>query len=197
MEQRNFRIYLNPVEYDKLRMSQSEKTKTLKLSKGQLCAHYAVVPFLLIMPLLTTYSLFQIYVAKNYTGVRKPYELIDGYLWIIPAIFFYFVQKRRLQFREIKIKVDSNTFKKAAESTAAKLIWIIKHESNDYIVAIRKGSLSTGGSWGEMITIIRNENKVLINSICDPGNIISIASYGWNKKNIRTFEMEIKGLIQL
>jgi len=38
-----------------------------------------------------------------------------------------------------------------------------------------------------MVTIIRDPDRLLINSICDPDNISSVASYGWNRKNSRTF----------
>jgi hypothetical protein len=115
-------------------------------------------------------------------------------LFVVPAIAFYFIQKRRLKFKEISIQVDSGTFKKAAEDTAQRLNWTIKNKTNDYVVAVRHGGFSTGGSWGEMITIIRDNDRILINSICDPDNIISVASFGWNKKNIRTFAERVESL---
>jgi hypothetical protein len=43
------------------------------------------------------------------------------------------------------------------------------------------------GSWGEMITIIKDKDRLLLNSICDPHMQSSVASYGWNKRNIETF----------
>jgi len=169
-------------------LNQMAKSKTLKLTKGQLFNHYAVVPFLLIVPILTTYSLFQIYVTKNYIGVRSAQEMIwTGYPWIALAILAYVVQRKRLQFKEFKIPVDGEHFKKAGLDTAAKLHWKIKHISGKTIVAIRPGTISSGGSWGELITIFNEHDKILINSICDPNNIISVASWGWNRKNIKTF----------
>lgn len=165
-----------------------KETETLKLTKGQLFKHYAIVPFLLIAPIMTTYSLVQIYVTKTYTGVSTADELmLTGYPWLIPALLFYFIQKRRLKFTVINISVDKERFHKAAESTANKLGWTIQHISTDSVIAVRQGRLSSG-SWGELITIIRDNDKVLINSICDPDNIVSVASYGWNKKNVRTFK---------
>jgi hypothetical protein len=38
-----------------------------------------------------------------------------------------------------------------------------------------------------MITIIRLKDGLLINSICDPDKRSSVVSFGWNRKNIRTF----------
>ena len=170
------------------------KTNTLKLTKGQLFGLYAIVPFLLIAPIMTTYSIFQIYVTKNYTGVRTAQELmLTGYPWLIPALLFFFIQRRRLKFKEIHLSVDKMQFQTAAELTADKLGWTIQHISADFIKAVRQGGFSSG-SWGEMITIIRDKDKVLINSICDPDNIVSVVSYGWNKKNVRTFKTTLESL---
>ncbi len=174
----------------------SVKTNSLKLTWGRTFAHYAIVPFLLIAPIFTTYSLIQIYLIKNYTGVRTAQELIStGYLWLIPAVLLYFVQKSRLKFREIKISVTPEKFNEAAILTSDKLNWEIQNLTDNYVVAIRKGNF-VGGSWGELITIIRNDEKILINSICDPDNIISVASWGWNKKNRKTFEITLEELLK-
>ena len=169
-----------------------KETETLKLTKGQLFGHYAIVPFLLISPIMITYSLFQIYVTKTYTGVSTADELmLTGYPWLIPASLLYFIQKRRLRFTAINISVDKEKFHKAAELTAHKLGWTIQHSTTDSIIAVRQGGFSSG-SWGELITIIRDSDKVLINSICNPDNIVSVASYGWNKKNVRTFKATLE-----
>ena len=172
----------------------SVKTNSLKLTWRQMLAHYAIVPFLLIAPIITTYSLIQIYLTHSYTGVRSAEELImTGYLWIIPALLFYFIQKKRLKFREIKISVKPESFKEAAVLTGNKLNWEIQNISNDYVVAIRNGNF-IGGSRGELITIIRKKEIVLINSICNPDNIISVASWGWNKKNVETFKISLESI---
>ena len=164
------------------------------MTRGQLFRHYAIVPFLLIAPIMTTYSLIQIYVTKTYTGVRTADELmLTGYPWLIPALLFYFIQKRRLKFTVINISIDKEKFHKASELTADKLGWTIQHISTDSVIAVRQGGFLSG-SWGELITIIRDSDKVLINSICDPDNIVSVASYGWNKKNVRTYKATLESL---
>jgi uncharacterized membrane protein len=166
----------------------------LKLTRWQLFKHYAVVPFLLVAPIMTTYSIIQIYVTKTYTGVRTANELmLTGYPWLIPAIIFYFIQQRRLKFTVINVAVDKEKFHKAVELTADKLEWTVQHISIDIIVAVRQGGFSSG-SWGELITIIKDTDKILINSICNPDKIASVASYGWNRKNISTFKANIESL---
>ena len=163
------------------------KRKTLKLTTGQLFNHYAIVLFLLIVPITTTVYLFQIYVTKNYSGVRTTEELMwVGYPGIALAMLVYLLQKKRLKFKEFEISVDADNFKRAGLETASKLGWNIQHISGSSIIAIRPGTLSSG-SWGELITIFNDHDKIFINSICDPNNIISIASWGWNKKNVKTF----------
>jgi hypothetical protein len=171
-----------------------KKIGTLKLTKGQLFGHYAIVPFLLIIPIMTTYYLIQFYVTKTYTGVRTADELmLTGYPWLIPALLLYFIQKRRLKFTVINISVNKEKFHKAAKLTADKLGWIIQHFSTDSVIAVRLGGFSSG-SWGELITIIRDSDKVLINSICDPDNIVSVTSFGWNKKNVSAFKATLESL---
>lgn len=164
-----------------------KELKSVKLNKWQLLSHYWVVPFLLVVPLLTTYSLYQIYIAKSYKGLREPNELAQGHLWIIPAVILFYIQKKRLEFQEIKGKFNINTVETAIKETAELLNWEIYKKEDNYFIAIRRGGFASG-SWGEMITIVGFEEKILINSICDPDSIISIASWGWNKKNVRTFK---------
>jgi hypothetical protein len=171
-----------------------KETKTLPLTKWQLFGHFAIVIFLLIAPIMATYSLFKIYVTKTYSGVRNANELmLTCYPWLIPAIVFFFTQKRRLKFTDINICVDKEIFQKAAALSANKLGWTIQEISPDFIRAVRRGSVSSR-SWGEMITIIRENDKILINSICDPDSFASVASYGWNKKNVNTFKTTLESL---
>lgn len=171
-----------------------KETKTLSLRRWQLFGHYAIVIFLLVAPIMATFSLFKIYVTKTYSGFRSANELMLAcYPWLIPAILFYFIQKRRLKFTDINISVEKEIFQKAADLSANKLGWTIQETSPDFIRAVRRGSLSSL-SWGEMITIIRENDKILINSICDPDSIASVASFGWNKKNVNTFKTTLESL---
>jgi hypothetical protein len=45
-----------------------------------------------------------------------------------------------------------------------------------------------------MITIIKDKDRLLLNSICDPNKGSSVASFGWNKRNIDTF---LKNLVDV
>jgi hypothetical protein len=165
-------------------------TETLVLTKGQTFWHYAIVPFLLIVPILTTVDVFKYYVTHTYTAARPIKDLIStGYIWVLPAIAFFFIQKRRLKFKTIKVSVDKETFKEAVEQTAKEMEWAIEKVTNEIVFA--KSGFSWR-SWGEQITIIWCKDKILFNSICDPNNRPSVASFGMNKVNRKTFEQFLR-----
>jgi hypothetical protein len=165
-------------------------TETLVLTKGQTFWHYSVVPFLLIMPIMTTVDVFKYYVTHTYSAARPIGEIIStGYIWLLPAIAFFIIQRRRLKFRTINISVDKDAFKDAVEQTAKELEWTIEKATSDTVVA--KSGFSWR-SWGEQITIVWRSDKILFNSICDPDNRPSVASWGMNKVNRKTFEQFVR-----
>ena len=135
-------------------------------------------------------DIFRYYVTETYQGVRSIGEMATwSYLPLIAAVAFYCIQKRRLKFKVLEISVDTGTFITAVKETAKQLDWEIIERKNNLIVA--KSNFSWR-SWGEMITIIKDENRILFNSICDPDNRPSVASWGMNKVNLKTFEQQIR-----
>ncbi|MGM1056728.1 MAG: hypothetical protein ACQEWG_12640 [Bacteroidota bacterium] len=166
------------------------RTKTLKLSKENLFWHYSVVPFVLIVPILSVWSLVEFYIFKTYDGVRKPEFGTFEFICVIAAIFFFFIQSRRLRFKEIDISTDNDGFNLALEKTAKELEWKIDSYSDNFVRAHRDWNWT--GSWGEMITIIREKDRLLINSICEPSSFSSVSSWGWNRKNVQTFVSNLK-----
>lgn len=170
-----------------------KKTKRLKLSRWQTIDHYFIMIFILLIPGLNLFSLFEIYVTNSYNGVRSADELIlTTWPWLIPAIVFYLIQKRRLRFIEVKVEHTDQEFYKAIERTAKEYKWQIESNNENIFRAYRPSNWT--GSWGEMITIIKDKDRLLLNSICDPNKKSSVASFGWNKKNIDTF---LKNLVDL
>ncbi|MEO9022023.1 MAG: hypothetical protein ABI237_00010 [Ginsengibacter sp.] len=161
-----------------------KNTQTLILARGQTFWHYAVIPFLLITPALTTIDFFKYYVTHTYTST-KPIDYIFGYIWILPALIFYFIQRHRLRFKIINISVDNKAFHNAVEKTAKELEWKITQMNNEIVVA---KNFFSWRSWGEQITILHDQDKILFNSICDPDKRPSIASFGMNKVNRVTLE---------
>jgi hypothetical protein len=170
-----------------------KQTKRLKLSRWQRLDHYFIVIFILIIPGFTLFSLFEIYVTDSYDGVRTTNELIStAWPWIIPAIAFYFIQKRRLRFKEVNIEYSDQEFQEAIERSAKEYEWQIEINNRNIFQAYRPWNWT--GSWGEMITIVKDKDRLLLNSICDPNKWSSVASFGWNKRNIDTF---LKNLVDV
>ena len=166
------------------------KDGRLKLTIGQTIDHYFIVVFLLIVPGLTSHNLYKIYVTKTYDGVRTADELITFSLpFLILSIFFIFIQRHRLKFQEIKINYTDEQFQGAVNRTIEQLKWQIEYNDNDFFRAYRPWNWSA--SWGEMITIIKEKDRLLINSICDPNKTSSVLSWGWNKQNIKIFKQNL------
>ena len=170
-----------------------KRSKRLKLSRWQTLDHFFIVILILLIPGFTLFSLFEIYVTDTYDGVRTAEELIStAWPWIIPAVVFYLIQKRRLRFREVKVEYTEQEFQEAIERTAKEYEWQIEFNDNKIFRAYRPWNWT--GSWGEMITIIKDKDRLLLNSICDPNKWSSVASFGWNKRNIDTF---LKNLVDV
>jgi len=166
------------------------ETQALVLTRTQLFWHYCIIGFFLIPPIMNIIDFFKYYVTHTYEGVRTFEEMATwSYLPLIPAIAFYFIQKSRLKFKVIDIAIDQYAFIEAATETAQQLEWQIVKKKHNLIVA--KSGFSWR-SWGELITIIRVKDKILFNSICDPDNIASVASWGMNGVNLKVFEHFVK-----
>ena len=166
-----------------------KQTKTLILSRWEVFWHYSILTFLLLPPIVSTVDVFKYYVTHTYNSIRPIDDCYTNYIWLIPAIAFYFIQKKRLKFKVINATVNSTGFKKITQAAATKRHWKFIHQTDDYVEAFT--GQTGGGSWGERITIIRDNDRILINSICDPDNRPSVTSFGKNRSNVVTFERQL------
>ena len=98
----------------------------------------------------------------------------------IPAIVFYFIQKRALEFREVNIKYTNEEIQEAIKRTAKEYDWHVELNNANIFRAYRPWNWSL--SWGEMITIVKDKDRLLLNSICDPNKMSSVASLAGIKK---------------
>ena len=123
-----------------------KKSKRLKLTNLQTLTHYGCVMFLLLIVSLTVWSLIEIYVTKTYTGVRTASELINISLpFLLLAVILFFVQHRRLKFKEFTVTFTDEQFQEAVERTAKELSWKIDRNNKSFF---RAYSWNWGGSWG-------------------------------------------------
>lgn len=171
------------------RLDKMKTTGSVVLSNWQLFSHYFILGFFLVFPVIGGYFL-----VKDYIGVSNTVHISNNWLValslipIVPGIVLFFIQKRRLRFRIIEGPCGSDQFVKAAHATAHQLNWDIVEEGKDFFIA--KSGFSWR-SWGEHITIVRDNDRVLFNSICDPDNKTSIATWGRNASNFTTFELNL------
>jgi hypothetical protein len=167
-----------------------KETRRLLLSKWQTFWHFSVVPFILFTPIMSAIAIFQIELSGTYSGVRTTEEHFNsGWPWLIPAIIFAVIQYRRLNLKEIEASLSADEFKQTFKAVGKEMNWQIESLTSDIIIA--KTGFSWA-SWGERITIIRDKNFILINSICDPDNRPSISSWGRNRRNINAIVKAIK-----
>jgi hypothetical protein len=172
---------------DSLSIEKMKQTKTLDLTRSQIFWHFSIIPLLALPLIFATVQAIKYYFTENYNGPRPFENPFFPICWLILAISFYFIQKKRLKFKELHYSVDADTFKAAVKFSVEDMEWVIEKEGETYIIAHSKLS------WGELITIIKEKDRILFNSICDPDYRPSIASFG-NKMNRRIFEGHLQRL---
>jgi hypothetical protein len=157
-----------------------KKKKRLRLTIKQTLGHYWVTLFLLFIGFLVgSWNLIEIYVINTYIDSRTTEELISAsFVFLLPALLLAFVLYQQLKFKKINLTLTDEQFQEAVKRTVNELEWQIEQNNETFFRAYR-----IEANTGEMLTIIRDKDYLLINSI----GIDSVISYGWNKKNIKIF----------
>lgn len=161
------------------------RARRLKLGFVDTLMHFAIVGVMLLLSGIFLWDL-----SKN--GVATG-TVAGAAVFIALAGLFYYLQRRALKFRMIKAPHSAAQFKEAVMRTADQLNWRIENNNAGFASA-RRGWNWTA-SWGELITILRDDEGIMINSICDPDHP-SITAYGWNKKNVHTFLVNLNDVIR-
>ena len=162
-------------------VKRSIDSNELQLSFGDKFAHYFVVVFLLFIPVLSVF--FKLY--DYFEGINNP---IEGEIWFILILtalapFAYILQRNRLKFLVVESNLPKEEILRIIEKVAKELEWDIFKKNEKMVLAITSPSFFSG-SWGELITILFDKNRILVNSICDPGKKTSLVSWGRNKNNM-------------
>lgn len=157
----------------------------LQLSNWDKINHYWSVIFALTIPILFIINKTIDLINKT----ERPSQDGDIYVFAIPILLsflLYLLQKKRLRFKIVETNLSIDEIYKIVDNTAKELGWIINKKNSTHWTANTNPKF-TSGSWGEQITIIFTENKILVNSICDLNKKDSLVSMGRNKKNEQTF----------
>lgn len=162
----------------------------LKLSFREKVQHYAPAGFCFIIPITLIFTHLKDYFENS------PKPIKSGEIWflMIPTllgIIFFYLQKSRLKFKEVNTNLNRSQLNKIIDKVANELEWHLYFSNSKAIVAkTHPGFLS--GSWGEQITILFGNKKVLVNSICDLDKKSSLVSLGRNGQNENKLIEEIK-----
>lgn len=113
-------------------------------------------------------------------------------LFTILSVFFLFLQKNRLRYKQIEEELKFLSISELCDFLIKKYNWVLVKKSNQSYLFERSFDLNVSiGSWGELITVIIKEDKILFNSICNPNAPTSIASWGMNRRNYKQFKNAI------
>jgi hypothetical protein len=169
-------------------MNISEIDKTLKSGYLELplknkLTHYSIVFFTGFIALVFTL----VFCTKPNIELGL-YTLVSGTL----SFVFYTLQRNRLKMTSIDTDLSNSDVYKIIEKTARELEWYPTIIQKDIFTGETHPNIFKVGSWGEQITILIQDSKIFINSICDTNKQTSVVSYGRNKRNVQTFIDNLK-----
>ncbi|MCB0791952.1 MAG: hypothetical protein H6595_06840 [Flavobacteriales bacterium] len=121
--------------------------------------------------------------AKN---MRTPADLFTMAIWmIVPISILYLIQRRALRLREFRGTINEDQFQEAVDRTARELEWIVVR--NDPKCFQARHQIYGGMAVGQLITILRADHGLLVNSITDPDRWGGVTPFHWNRRNVETF----------
>ena len=161
----------------------------LKLKFMDYIHHFGIV---VLMFSVSIFSLF-LYFKDSLNNNSKTFNK-DIFLLIIisstSGLIFFKIQHTRLNLKIVETNLERKEIDKIIHNVSISLHWFIITHNNRILEAKTFPSFFSG-SWGEQITILFDDSRILINSICDLDQPSSIISMGRNKKNINTIIEEI------
>ena len=156
----------------------------MKLTPWQNLSHYGIVFYFLVMPVLFLFLYLKDYLSYGHVHLKGGI-LYMGFGSLFLSFLFYYLQKRKLRFKVVETKLEFDVLRKIILDAGKNDDWTIKIDNRSVVVfKTHPGFLS--GSWGEQVTVLFSDKKVLINSICDLDKRPSVISYGGNRRNVRT-----------
>ncbi|MGB2275001.1 MAG: hypothetical protein ACPH25_04390 [Schleiferiaceae bacterium] len=105
-------------------------------------------------------------------------------LYVLSAFILYYIRKISLRYSVYKIKCTDDDYFTAVERCVSEDNWTELERHGFEIKAIKKGVFSRHG---ELISIKKINDYVLINSICFPSPTTNPFDPISNRKNVKTF----------
>jgi hypothetical protein len=171
-------------------ISQSIFKQELVLSSWRKFNHFAPAGYMLLLGGIFMYFTLRDFIIKG-TVKDLLFMVVFCGACILIAIYFYQLQKKRLKLREVKADLSPEEMDLVIKKIAQELEWIpVLIDNNIIVCKTYPGFLS--GSWGELITILFDGDKIFINSICDPDKQMSLISMGRNRINANRLVEELQ-----
>lgn len=157
--------------------------RRIVLSKKQFVLHYF---FVLILPILIILIVQAFIHDKSINGetvksIKSTTLKIATYFSIAIAI----VQNMKLKMTEKFSELTTNQFEQICQLIAHEMHWIIESKGEGFMV------FSTPEKWykcGTLITVIKDEDLVLFNSICKLHKSPAFFSFGQNARNYKVLK---------
>jgi len=144
----------------------SLETEELQLTIKQKIIHYEVIILLLFIGIISLF--FSLKVCLSGTSNLFIYVGIGFFIFsVIIGIILYKLERHRLKFYVIDRILANDDLKEIIEKVRIELKWSFYFVDTNIIIAKTKSDFLLPG-WGELITILFDKNKILINSIYDP-----------------------------
>ena len=169
---------------------ESIRTGRLQLSFWDKFSHYWPVAILFCISLPFLYFSLKDVMFGEYQSIPIPILLFIVVPFIL-GIAAQLLQSRRLRFTSIKTKLTNEELKAIISETGQVEGWTLHATGNNFIVAKARPSLLLF-SWGEQVTVLFDNGRVLVNSICDPDKLSSLTSFGRNKRHVRAIVEKVK-----
>ena len=171
-------------------IKKSLETGELQLTFWQKEGHFGIVFYVLIIPAFFLFFFIADTNSNNF-DTRKFEIPIIVFVSCGVSLLIYRHQRQKLKFVTIATKLDRADLAKIIAKAGEQLEWKL-HFMDDQIFIAKTFPGFWSGSWGEQVTIIFDNEKILINSICDPDNRGSFFSNGRNRRNVNLLVQEVQ-----
>lgn len=156
--------------------------KTILLNFKDKITYYGIVYYSLVISVL-------FFIGKSVDFLQDHILAIE-LTGLTLATFILISQNKKLKFKTIHANLTTREINSAIYITAKELDWYLIDVGPNYTIAKREGG-TFPFSWEEQITIKFNNKEIFVNSLCNPDSTM-VTFFGRNKKNINTFERNIK-----
>lgn len=142
--------------------------KRVKLKNIELLSYYSTSLLLMVLPLINGFFL----IKDHLLGQEESFQLVISglpitYISLSISIFLFLTLSWQLSYSKIDGKIDDTVFKNVIKQTAEELEWKITNQSDNYVVA-ETAPERFMFKQGKRISILKNKNRILINSISSP-----------------------------